>query len=137
MATVSGKGIKVSFDGADISGYFTDFSWKSNRGERERIDLSSKASYGTGMKTFEAGMAGDLKVTWTLKVLYIAGGTTAIEALTDGDTGDLTLYPETTGRLLTLAACVINDISFDGTFNGKAGYTVSGYGFTYPAFTGP
>lgn len=137
MATVSGKGIKVSFDGTDISAYYTDFTWKVNRGEKERIDLGSKADYGTGKKTFETGMAGDLKVTWTLKVLYPAGGNANVEALTDGDTGNLTLYPETTGRLLTLASCVINDISMDGTFNGKMGYTISGYGYTYPAFTGP
>ena len=137
MATVSGKGIKVSFDGADISAYYTDFTWKVTRGEKERIDLGSKADYVSGKKTYETGMGGDLKVSWTLKLLYIAGGVAAVAALTDGDTGDLTLYPETTGRLLTLASCVINDISMDGTFNGKVGYTVSGYGYTYPAFTGP
>lgn len=135
--SVSGKGIKVSFDGADISAYYTDFSWKATRGEKERIDISSKASYSAGKKQYDTGMGGDLKITWTLKVLYPAGGEAAVEALTDGDTGDLTVYPETTGRLITLAACVINDISMDGTFNGKMGYTISGYGYTFPAFTGP
>ena len=137
MSRITGKDVAVELGGTDLSAYYTDFSWKSTRGEYERAECTSKADVAGGNKQYASTLQGDLKITFTLKVLYETTGTSNVEDLADGASGDLVVYPEgkvNGKRMITLAGQTVNDITFDGTVNGKMAYTITGYGYTYPAW---
>jgi hypothetical protein len=138
MSGITGKAVEVFLGTTDLSAYYTDFSWKATRGKVERADVTSKADVAGGNKEYESTLQGDLKIAFTLKVLYEATGASNVEDLADGATGNLLVYPAGSGtgkRLITLASVIVNDIAFEGSVGGKMAYTISGYGYTYPVWS--
>ena len=125
MAEISGKDLYVEYGATDISGEGRWVDLTEDKGESEKIDVTTK---GDTARQHILGFQGANNTSVTMTALYNTGGADVIAALTLGDKQTLNICPNGHTAALDMWECTNMELiirSYTEPYDGAVEWTVT------------